>query len=966
MLLKTAKMILAVRKKISITILLGLIPILFIGQVKNIGLPEIRNYKRSDYKGGTQNWNIDQDANENIYFANNEGLFQFDGTVWSKYELPNKSVVRSIKTDRTGRIYVGGYNEFGYFKANNEGHLVYYSLSKFLTKNKINSIDIIWKIHLINDEVIFQSFQNAFVLKNNRIRIISPPNRFQFSYTVGNKIFFQDITKGLLEYKRGKLYPLANTNKLNDTEVWGVFNLGDNKILITTLDKGLFIYENQQLTSWNTEANLFITKNSGLGGAQMKNDYFVLNSVLNGIIICDRFGKIIQHINRKKGLQNNTALTSYIDKKNNLWLGLDNGIAFVNEKSPFTFFGSSYNLSTIYATAVHKGILYVATNQGVFYHTWKKPFQEENFELIEGTTGQAWNIQVINDQLFCSHNRGAIQISGTKISAILDNVGYWSFKKIPSKPNYIIGSNYKGFSLLENKNGKWTFISHINGFDKSVGDFEIEDSSIWVKKDELIYKLNLNSDLRKFNSVKTFNKLSNVDNGITSIQKLKNTICFQFNNHFYTFNKEDQQFEKNSKFSRIFNKIPFTNTIHEDQFGNIWYVIKESLGVLLKKEDGDYVNTIAPFLNLTQDLVYNNLSINTVDPNNIFIGLTDGLVHYDSKLPNDFKTKPKVFIRNFYNPSSTISQGNSPNKPYDINIPYASNFVKFRFSTPTYENIENIKYSFKLEGFDDSWSDWSPSTVKEYTNLREGNYKMKVKVKNSFGIVSNETNVAFSISPPWYRHFLAYIFYLILIGAATRIIRDRIKIKIRKNKYYETIEQRRLYLEKEARIRKEQYKLEKEIEKLKNDKLQIKILAKDKELVTNSLQVVKKNKILNGIIHKLKEINTASLDEDTKFQFSKLNKSILKEVNSDKSWKDLEKHIKNVHFEFLKRLKEKHPTISPRELDLSTYLLMNMSTKEIAEIMNISGGGVELARYRLRKKLELNSKENLIGYLMSI
>jgi DNA-binding CsgD family transcriptional regulator len=175
-----------------------------------------------------------------------------------------------------------------------------------------------------------------------------------------------------------------------------------------------------------------------------------------------------------------------------------------------------------------------------------------------------------------------------------------------------------------------------------------------------------------------------------------------------------------------------------------------------------------------------------------------------------------------------------------------------------------------------------------------------------------------------------------------------------------------LYLEKEARIRQEQFNLEKEIEKLNNDKLQLNLLAKDKELVTNSLQVVKKNKILNGIIQRLKDIDTSTFDETNKFQFEKLRKSILKEVNSDKSWKDLEKHIKNVHFEFLKRLKEKHPTISPRELDLSTYLLMNMSTKEISEIMNISGGGVELARYRLRKKLELEKKESLTGYLMRI
>jgi DNA-binding CsgD family transcriptional regulator len=243
---------------------------------------------------------------------------------------------------------------------------------------------------------------------------------------------------------------------------------------------------------------------------------------------------------------------------------------------------------------------------------------------------------------------------------------------------------------------------------------------------------------------------------------------------------------------------------------------------------------------------------------------------------------------------------------------------------------------------------------------------MNVKVRNSFGIISDISSVTFTISPPWYRHFIAYIFYLIFIGATIRVIRDRIKIKIRRNKYYETIEQRRLYLEKEARIRQEQFNLEKEIEKLKNDKLQINLLAKDKELVTNSLQVVKKNKILNGIIQRLKDIDTSAFDENTKFQFEKLRKSILKEVNSDKSWKDLEKHIKNVHFEFLKRLKEKHPTISPRELDLSTYLLMNMSTKEIAEIMNISGGGVELARYRLRKKLDLTKKESLTGYLMSI
>lgn len=954
------------KKKFYVLMILFLYPTIFCGQVKSIGLPEIRNYKKTDYKGGTQNWNIDQDENDNIYFANNDGLMQYDGTVWNQYTLPNKSVVRSLKTAKSGKIYVGGYNEFGYFKPNKKGHLVYFSLSKFLKNQNIHSIDIIWKIHLYKDEVIFQSFEQAFIYKDQTLKTLKAPNRFQFSFIVNGKLYFQEISKGLMEYRSGSLFPLPNTSALNNTEVWGIFKFSSTQLLITTLDKGLFLYENKKLTPWNTEASTFIKKNSGLGGASMKNKFFVLNSVLNGTIVCNKEGKIIQHLNRKKGLQNNTILTSYIDHKNNLWLGLDNGIAFINDNSPFTFFGFSYNLSTVYASIIHQGNLYVATNQGIFYHPWNTPFKENTFELIEGTTGQAWNIQVIDGQLICAHNRGALVISGNRIVKLLDNVGYWSFKKVFNNPNYLIGSNYKGFSLFEKKSGGWEYINQIAGFSKSVGEFEIDNTTIWFKKDELVYQMNLSDNLRKFQSIKTFTKLSQKDKGINSIQRIQNKIYFQKDNHFYTFSENTNGFEKENNITQLFKNTPIINTIQEDRYGNIWYVNEESLGVLLKNKKGQYKNIMAPFLNLKQDLVYNNLSINTVDQKNIFIGLTDGLLHYDSQLQTDVKTKPKVFIRNFSYANENRVLGAQKNNYNDIIIPYQSNYVKFRFSTPTYENIENIKYSYKLEGFDDRWSDWSPSIIKEYTNLREGNYEMKIRVKNSFGIISSEATVRFSISPPWYRHFLAYLIYIVIIGITIRLIRKRIKVKIRRNKYYETIVQRRLYLEKEAKIRQEQHQLEKEIEKLKTQTLQIKILAKDKELVTNSLQVVKKNKILNGIIQKLKDINTTSFDDETKFQFDKLRKSILKEVNSDKSWKDLEKHIKNVHFDFLKRLKEKHPTISPRELDLATYLLMNMSTKEIAEIMNISGGGVELARYRLRKKLDLNKKENLIGYLMSI
>jgi len=934
-------------------------------QVKSIGLPDVRNYKRNEYKGGTQNWDIGQDKNGNLYFANNNGLLQFDGSSWRKYTLPNFTSVRCLKIDKSGKIFVGGYNEFGYFQPNEKGKLKYTSLAKRVDKNKIKIIDFIWRIHTFNKETIFQSFARAYIFKNNKLTILEAPTRFQFSFVVQNKLYFQDEGKGLFEYKNGKLIELPNTTIFNNTEIWAMHALDKNKILVITLDKGLFIYENNTVKPWNTEANNFVKKNNSLGGVLIKNNFIVLNSVLDGIAICDFNGKIIQHVNRKKGLQNNTVLTSFIDNKNNLWLGLDNGIAFVNEGSPFTYFGFSYDISTVYASVIYEGNLYVATNQGVFYHAWNNSFKEDTFKLVEGTTAQSWNVQVIENELICSNNRGALVIKEGRVTHSIDSKGYFGFKNIPNRPGFFIGSNYDGFAVFQKTPAGLVYKNQILGFDKSSNSFELDQSYLWLKKDESIYRMSLSTDLKRFSTIKKIDRLTPQYKNIGSIQKIDNQLYFQTNNHFYKYSQEQDLFYEDKKLSNLFKNIPFINALSQDSQSNLWYAFDESVGVLMK-HNNRYTNIVAPFSNLTGNLVSNYLSVNTIDSKNIFIGLTDGLAHYDSELLNNFVTKPKAFIRSFSFPGDTIVLGNNQSKIEAIRIPYSSNHVRFTFSSPTYENLENVEFSYQLEPFDDKWSNWSTIAIKEYTNLREGDYKMNVKVRNSYGIQSEPATLSFTVSPPWYRHFLAFIIYFILIAVGIYVGSNRIKMKIRKNKYYETIEQRRLYLEKESRIRQEQYDLEKEIEKLKNDKLQIKILAKDKELVNNSLQVVKKNKILNGIIHKLKEIDIEALDDSTKFQVSKLNKSIVKEVNTDKSWKDLEKHIKNVHFEFLKRLKEKYPTISPRELDLSTYLLMNMSTKEIAEIMNISTGGVELARYRLRKKLGLNKKENLIGFLMSI
>jgi DNA-binding CsgD family transcriptional regulator len=101
-----------------------------------------------------------------------------------------------------------------------------------------------------------------------------------------------------------------------------------------------------------------------------------------------------------------------------------------------------------------------------------------------------------------------------------------------------------------------------------------------------------------------------------------------------------------------------------------------------------------------------------------------------------------------------------------------------------------------------------------------------------------------------------------------------------------------------------------------------------------------------------------------KNEIQKVIKNIEKNIAGDQDWEQFEIHFDQVHGDFMSRFKKEYSSLSPQEIKLSAYLRMNLSTKEIAYLMNISVRGVEIARYRLRKKLNLERSENLQEYIL--
>lgn len=940
-------------------------------QINSVGTPFIKNYSRLDYSSGQQNWMIDQAVDGRIYFANNDGLLEFDGLNWNLFPLPTGIIARSVFISDNGRLYVGGFNEFGFFEADSIGQLVYHSLLALLNPDDRN-FDEIWRIHQTPDGLVFQSFTQLIILNKDTVEVVKAPGTFHFSYFVNGQLLVVDLEKGLLRYSMGNFFPLVGTEALKGIEIWAILPFG-NQLLIATAEKGIFIYNGDRLNEWLNPAADFLKQNQVYSAIRLDDNYLAFGTIQNGLLICTNEGVSVQKIDRARGLQNNTVLCLMKDKVGNLWLGTDNGIDYIEIDSPLSGLSYEQGISAGYTAALFNGVLYLGTNQGVFFKKWGEFLtaeKDEKFNLIESTRGQVWTLQIIDDHLFCGNNNGTFIIEGTKASKISDVPGGWSYLSLPRDPNKIISGSYSGLVLLSKTADQWAFDKKIKGFNESSRLIEIDnDGSLWMSHGfKGVFHLFLNQEMDSVIHVDFFNSSNGfpTDFGI-NVTKLRDKIYFTSSDGSYEFNAQTAHFDKSLFLNNLIpcNKL---SKLIEDERGNIWYFADDQVGVLRLQEDGGFVNINVPFKQIEGNLIGGFEYVIPIDEQNVLFGASKGFIHYNPDQYKNYQFPFSVYINkvSLFKPDSVIYWGH-PNS-YENNIPalaFRNNALYFSFSANDFENSDKTEFSTFLEGYDADWSGWELRQMREFTNLYEGDYTFYVKARNIFGIETEVVLYRFSISPPWERTYLAYFTYSLIGLFLIVLIIISVRRKIERSKNQEIKRQQEKFRGREEKLQLETLEAEKEIIRLRNEKLREQMTMKDKELANSTLDMIQKNKLLTIIKNDLKKITSSKIDDELKTHIHTLSKRINRELDTEKQWEVFETHFENVHEAFLKRLKTQFPELSPRELKLCAYLRLNISSKEIAILMNISTRGVEISRYRLRKKLALDRNENLTDFILS-
>jgi len=956
--------------KILLFFLIFIVHTSLFAQIKSIGTPFIRNYNRSNYNAGSQTWDIEQGNNGMMYFANNDGLLEFDGYFWKIYPLPNNSIVRSIKNGNDSILFAGGFNEFGFYRLDKMGGASYTSLIELLPEDQ-RDFGEVWNIFVHTDGVIFQTYTQLIFYKNNEVKVIPAPSSFHFSFLVNDNYYVNDIQKGLMRYALGKLHPLLGLQKLIGKEIWGIL-LWDEELLIATASDGIYMYDGNSLRSWDTKCNQYLKQKQVYSSLQLSDEVGAFGTIQDGLFISDNHGIPLQHINVEDGLQNNTILSIQKDNLGNLWLGTDHGIDYLEIASPITELSFNYGLSAGYTAIKFEDNLYLGTNQGLFVQKIedipKGNFGHKEMHLIEETRGQVWSLKEIDGQLFCGHNNGTFIIRDKTAEQISDLSGGWTFVQVPGDPLKVIGGHYLGLSLYQKINGKWTFKKLYDGFLESSRSLAFDsDGSIWMAHGykglfHLQFDTNYDSILRTdfYNS-----QNSKVSSFGASLAEIDQEILVTSDSNVLMFSSEQEEFIPYKPLNKYFSNQKISS-LQQDKSQNIWYFKENnSAGVLRIREDGEYSNINLPFQQIKDKFVKGFEFVYPLDEKNVFFGAEKGFFHYNPSMPKNYTYPFHVYLRlvKSLNHDAILLTDKSADEP--VVLGFEHNDVGFVFAANEFSNPDNVMYSTYLEGFDNEWSNWQRKNTRDFTNLWEGKYIFRVKAKNIYGTVTREASIVLRVLPPYYRSLFAYIIYVFVIIFLLLLFGRIMRRRFNHQKLKEQKDQEFAYKIKEEKFQREALEAEQQIIRFRNEKLRDEMKLKDKELANGTMQILHKNEVLIAMRDDLKAMLDSTRDEIQLHQLKTLIRQINKEIDNKKQWHIFETQFENVHEEFLKRIKTAYPELSPREMKLCAFLRMNISSKEISVLMNISTRGVEISRYRLRKKLGLDRKTNLTDFIIS-
>lgn len=936
--------------KSAITYISGILLLVFWSvQIAGTNLA-IKNFPKSVYHAANQNWSVDIAQNGIIYFANHKGLLEFDGVSWRLMQLPYETILRAVYVDEEGVIYTAGYRELGFWKENKNGKLEYNSLNN-LAENYFAKNDEFWNIAKLKNSVYFQSFGKVLVFGNEKIFPVEFPGFVNTMARVHDDIIVAIRDKGLFKIENNTPIPFLIDPIFENTTIKFIQPMNDNQMLIGTSSKGIFIWDTQQLKQWNHEWASYFISNEVNRAYISPEGMIVIGSIIDGIVVFDKDGKFVSKYNTGNGLQNNTVLGIAGDRYGNLWLSLDNGIDFISADKHYNLdIETVYDAGSVYDIALFEGKIYLGTNQGLFFRDINN--SKVDFELVPETQGQVWFCREIDGYLFVGYNGGLLTVKNSEINIISTHAGGFCIREDPLYQNNMILSTYNNLVLINKNNHGYAQKKLIPGFYDLIRYIEFDHrGNLWASHMHRgIYKLQFSSNRDSVVKVNYFGEDSPFGKGHNiHVFKTENRIIFTTGDSLFTYDDISDSIVPYHSLNVQTGNFAAAHRIIEAPDYHYWFITRNELGLFrIYNNEAKLINVIPRSLFQSNGLIDGFENLFPTSPNSAILCLENGIVPVEFAPMNPseiFQFKPVLREIILSGPRVADADGMVINDM--ISIKYRYQNIRLRFSFPYYTHYP-VLFRSMLKGIDNDWKENQTGAVFNFDRLPEGTYDLLVKAVDPWGNESQQFIVKLEVLPPFYLTGIAKTGYFILALALFFGLQAR---SIKRTK------------------KKEQLRLEKreqELVKLRNEKLGNEVEHKSKELANLTMAIIKKNEFLMNlkaiVEHQKEQLGSRYPDK----YFNHITNKIDDNISNTDDWNLFETNFERAHEQFLQKLKDQFPDLTPKDLRLCAFLRMNLASKEIAPLMGISVRGVENHRYRLRKKMGLEHDDNLIEMILKL
>ncbi|HAS41160.1 MAG TPA: hypothetical protein DCS93_11810 [Microscillaceae bacterium] len=757
-------------RRVYITIPSLILSICFTTQT-NAQIPFLTHYTPKDYKAGIINWQGVQEKSGMLYFANMDGILQFDGLKWQLHYLPKKEAVFSIALHNDGKIYVGGARQLGFMKRDSSGLLQFTSLRKYLSDREKSKLKTIYNIFMVKDVVVFQGIKTTFIYQNKSFQVLEIPSHDMFF--LGKKILIRKNAQ-LFEYlPNGNIKAFPFFKELSISSLIKITPLTFNRFLLLDNQRQFSIYDTQvpQGQRLKSIPTLDLVKNTRIQTIKPLHDgKLAISTYGQGLFIFDKKLNFLYKLNKNNGLKSDRVYTIFEDHQHNLWLPLYYGITQVSLSSPISqLMHKKLEGGLITTLNKFQNTFYIGTTKGLFF----SDASLRDLKLVKNTEGENWNVYTYDNQVYLARRDGVFLVQNDIATKLASFRFVHSLTKLKYPDNtFVVGTYDTGIWLLKKIRNHWYKIK-IKGFEKETRFIQEDDKgNLWIAHfNEGIYKLTLNAHKDSVLTLHFYDKgLGLPSNKNNRIYRLKNgQIIATTMKGFYRYDSSADKFVAHSTLNKPLNDQFCIYTFSEDSLGNVYFwggqqfPNREIAGLLTRQPDDSYKMTNQVFNKITVATQGLRVDVDApiwVDKDQVLIGNESNLKVYNSLQANNINTDYQVIINKVVLKDSVIHRYGNIQKT--ICIPYELGDIKFSFAAMSYEDIAKNKYSYQLVGYDDEWSKWQSMPTAIFTSLPEGNYIFKVKSINLYKKESEVSTFKFRILPPWYRTWWAYAIYVFL------------------------------------------------------------------------------------------------------------------------------------------------------------------------------------------------------------